>query len=291
MPETPVMGILATFTAPLFWGVVQKVLQKRGQILYIRWIIPADLCSLLGCTALVKSLYTRDKFLALERAKPYMRCIDQLKKLRIARRMSEMTEETFQRLVAEVWYEAQHKPIDPARSPHEAAERHNEARLMIGRSKGAMQGDEWGEHDRQGVNVGFRTELLEDYRWQANYLLFPDHSVDGEWVGYKASGKLAEYEEQLASTIREATEHYQQRVRDSFDLDADVSPPSINFTSPPQQKKGAGEDVSAAPLFSEVYIKFLEKKVSSGLTDKMQKSYCRYYSDWKALMEDKPINR
>jgi integrase len=291
MLEAPGMGASGYLYRTSVLEVVQKVLQKRGQILYIRWIVPADLRSLLGCTALVKSLYTRDKFLALERAKPYMWCIDQLKKLRIARRMTEITEETFQRLVAEVWREAQHKSIEAVGSPQEAVERQSDARLMIGRSKGALRGDEWGAHDRQGITTGFRTELLEDYRQQANYLLFPDHTVDGEWVGYKASGKLAEYEERLASTIREATELYQQRVRDSFDLDADVRPPSTNFTSPPQQKKVAGEDVSAAPLFSEVYIQFLEKKVSSGLKDKVQESYCRYYSDWKALMEDRPIDR
>jgi integrase len=49
--------------------------------------------------------------------------------------------------------------------------------------------------------------------------------------------------------------------------------------------------VSTKPLFSQVYVEFLEHKINKDkLTEKMQKAYERLHIVWLAIAEDKPID-
>ena len=50
------------------------------------------------------------------------------------------------------------------------------------------------------------------------------------------------------------------------------------------------ERISTAPLFSEVYARFLEHKITKGLSTKLQTAYRRFYSDWFELMPDKSVD-
>ena len=69
------------FSAPKFYGGATKVLQKRGNIFYFRWVLPTHIRSILNQRELYQSLQTCDRYLAKYRAAPYYQFVYLIKGL------------------------------------------------------------------------------------------------------------------------------------------------------------------------------------------------------------------
>lgn len=261
--------------------MLQKVLQKRNKIYYFRWVVPVDLRSILKATALVKSLKTPDYWTAHERGARYGRCVTSIKVLRTNQVMGYITDEDYKSLLLEIWSFAQQ--MSEMITPQEFEDEQAHAKYLS-----SVQ-EHYDLYNKLSKGINFKNPEEEGwsdlYSYMDQYIinqLFEDSCILDFDKDDQDKIKRLRFEKIKSHA------YFINKAKECVDLSSEIYPP--NFQSELIPEISDETHAISTILFSELYAKFLDHKVKSGLRNTLQAEYKRFLSDWNELVEDKPID-
>lgn len=272
---------LAAILSHLNSEVLQKMLQKRNKIYYFRWVVPVDLRSILKATALVKSLKTPDYWTAQERMVRYGRCVTSIKVLRTNRAMGYITDEDYKDLLREIWSFA--TQMSEMITPQEFEDEHAHVKYLL-----SVQ-EHYDLYNKLSKGINFKNEEEEGwsdlYSYMDQYIinqLFEDSCILDFDKDDQDKIKRLRFEKIKSHA------YFINKAKECVDLSSEIYPPNFQSELIPE----ISDETHALSIirFTDLYAKFLDHKVKSGLSKTLQAEYKRFLSDWNELVEDKPID-
>jgi len=260
------------------------LLQKRGDTYHFRWVIPPDLRPVLGRREFTKSLNTCSRLDALANAGELYAIVEKTMKIRGLYKLGKMSEESLKFQIQQIWDQIGQALLSPpSDKPLAQAQEDND---NLYRNLRSLAVDPSASVAAHNLTKALESEGVVRSRFtggatKRRYLRLLGNALEGAGL---------EFDEEdlniLAQQLFQAQAYYAQRMNDFLDVDKPIQPPT--FVAPiAAGEVGALPDNT--PLFSEFYYSWLSKKMDGGLSEKLQASYARFYSDWLELVPDKPL--
>jgi len=274
----------------LVQGLLQMLLQKRSQIFYFRWVVPADMRYLIPQTELIKSLRTKCEATALMRSARWLDIVQRIRDIRDKFRMNELTAANYEEVIQLLWDKAKNDPIKFPRSDNPLATVSGRLKYFTAMGHGmSIPRPELTGLDKLTDKIGI-TNKASELTAHDQYMNAPPDAV----ISLMANEALRnegisvpdkEMRKKVSLDYLPIEIHRLQRQLNFLEGREDT----LELIKVSSKATSVSSVSTNTPALSQVLDDFLAFKVIGGLTEKIQKEYHRYITDVLDLMGDKPV--